>query len=315
MGHKEIGGYFELETYGTPPFHENAVRLNSARNALRYIIRAYGIKVMNVPFYTCPVVWDAIKSENCEISFYDIDNGFMPCRDFRDDEYILVNNYFGICDENIKKLSGTYKNLIVDNAQSFYFAPHGLASFYSPRKFFGLPDGGLLCCEKQINDDFGMDLSFNRMSHLLERHDAGAVAGYNNFKTNDASLDGQPIKAMSALTQALMSNISYEESRRIRNVNYCFIKNELADINELEISKDVNAPMVYPLLYGGDGLRERLIENRIYVAKYWDGIEKIAPHDSRAVYLRDNLLPIPIDQRYTTEDMKRINDVIKKEGK
>ena len=310
MKHKEIGGYFELEVYGTESFHKGAIMLNSARNALRYVIRAYGIKVINAPYYTCPVIWDAVRSENCEIVYYDIDDDFMPCCNFRDNEYILVNNYFGVCDLNINILSGKYKNLIVDNAQSYFSAPKGLASFYSPRKFFGLPDGGLLFCEKHIDDNFVTDASFTRMSHLLKRHDAGAESGYNDFKINDASLNGEPIKAMSKLTQALMRNISYEETRKKRCANYCYIHEQLDDLNELAISCINDVPMVYPLLSHIKGLRERLIENGIYVARYWDNDQHIVPQNSRAAYLRDNLLPLPIDQRYTLDDMQRITDMI-----
>lgn len=43
MVHKEIGGFFELECRGGGTWHKG-VLLNSARNALRYIIRSLGIK-------------------------------------------------------------------------------------------------------------------------------------------------------------------------------------------------------------------------------------------------------------------------------
>jgi selenocysteine lyase/cysteine desulfurase len=312
--YKEIGGYFEFETYGAEPFHPNAILLNSARNALRYVVRAYGIETLNVPYYTCPVVWDAIESENCEIVFYDIDEDFLPGQEFDSSAYILVNNYFGICDGNIVKLSKRYTNLIVDNAQSFFSKPLSLASFYSPRKFFGLPDGGLLFCERKLSEQYDRDVSFERMSHLLKRRDLGANSGYSDFKENDLSLAAQPIKEMSELTKAIMGNIDYEKIRRRRRENFRYLKKELDGINELKISESADAPMAYPLLNKKEQLRGKLLENKIYVARYWNGIEHVAPLNSRAVYLRDNLLPLPIDQRYTTEDMERIVKIIKEKN-
>jgi dTDP-4-amino-4,6-dideoxygalactose transaminase len=308
---KEIGGYFELETYGAEPFHQNAILLNSARNALRYVIRAYGIETLNVPYYTCAVVWDAVKSENCEIVFYDIDEDFMPNGEFDSTAYILVNNYFGICGDRIKKLLNRYTNLIVDNAQSFFSRPQGLASFYSPRKFFGLPDGGMLFCERKPEEQYDRDVSFERMSHLLKRRDLGANLGYSDFKENELSLAGQPIKEMSELTRAVMGNIDYEKAIHRRGENFGYLKTELDEINELKINGSANAPMAYPLLSKKKQLRQKLLENKIYVARYWEGIEHVAPQSSRAVYLRDNLLPLPVDQRYTAEDMERIVGVVK----
>lgn len=35
--------------------------------------------------------------------------------------YIVYNNYFGICGKNVEVLLKQYRNLIVDNAQAFYF--------------------------------------------------------------------------------------------------------------------------------------------------------------------------------------------------
>ena len=54
---KEIGGFIELELKQGKHFHKSAILLNSARSALRYVIRAYNIREIHTPYYTCPVVW------------------------------------------------------------------------------------------------------------------------------------------------------------------------------------------------------------------------------------------------------------------
>ena len=69
---KEIGGYFGIECSENKPYHSSGRFLNSGRNALRHILRAYDIKQIYVPHYTCPVVIDAIKKEGCEIIFYTV---------------------------------------------------------------------------------------------------------------------------------------------------------------------------------------------------------------------------------------------------
>lgn len=69
-------------------------------------------------------------------------------------------------------------------------------------------------------------------------------------------------------------------------------------------------PMVYPYLCDDDTLRNKLIANKIFVAKYWPNVEKWCGKDGFETYLMNNLIPLPIDQRYGAEEMKRIINVI-----
>ena len=41
---KEIGGYFELELASKEEYHTSAIKLNSGRNAFKYILKAQNIK-------------------------------------------------------------------------------------------------------------------------------------------------------------------------------------------------------------------------------------------------------------------------------
>lgn len=79
---KEIGGFFEWELNQGAAYHPDAIELNSARNCLAYMIRAQGIKKLKVPAYTCPLLWDTLQAEHCEIEFYQIGTDFYPRRSF-----------------------------------------------------------------------------------------------------------------------------------------------------------------------------------------------------------------------------------------
>lgn len=312
---KEIGGYFSLECGHTPLYHQNGIMLNSARNALRYIIKAYNIKEIAVPYYTCPVVWQAIQIEGCRIIPYDIDDKFLPQQEFSNEIFILYNNYFGICHKNIDYLAQKYKNLIIDNAQAFYAAKQGIASFYSPRKFFGLPDGGIAICDKVYEENFETAVSYNLCSHLLKRLDLGAQSGYKDFQQNEDSFIEQPIQYMSLLTRSLMGNIDYERAKIKRLENFCCLHQALKKKNGLSINlSDDDVPMIYPFKTDDLSLRQKLIQNKIFVAKYWPKEENNACMASiRAQTLADTIIPLPIDQRYDVEDMKHILSVIPEE--
>ena len=308
---KEIGGFFEFESFGADFMPEGGIYLNSARNALRYVIKAYGIKKMYVPAYTCPTVWHAIKAENCEMCLYEIDAHFRPIQEFEKDAFILYNNYFGVCGQNVQEMIQKYSNIIIDNAQSLYSPVLGLASFYSPRKFFGLPDGGILYCNKKIHERFEQDTSFERCTHLLKRVDLGAQEAYADFRKNDDALDNQPIRLMSKLTRKMMGNFNPEKAKEQRLKNFSLLHSVLKEKNKLnfEISS-TDVPMAYPFLTEQKGLREKLIENRIFIARYWGGLEEEAQSFDYSLYLADNLLPLPLDQRYDETDMQRILEVL-----
>ena len=308
----EIGGFFSLENYGVELYHKNAILLNSARNALRYIIRTFHIKEIYIPYYTCPVVIDSIAKENCQYQFYDIDSNFLPVLRQPTESFLLYTDYFGICTENVKTLEKKNRKMIVDNAQSFFSTASGIACFYSPRKFFGLPDGGIAVTNRECGQSIlEEDLSYERMSHLIKRPELGAEVSYTDFKENDSKLDNLPIKKMSSLTRLLMGNINYKRVKRKRRENFAFLHNVFNKINKLKINfNNKTVPMVYPLLIERPELRKKLINNKIYVAKYWEGLSHIIPYNSYSNYLVENLIPLPIDQRYNLKDMNRILEVI-----
>lgn len=310
--YNEVGGYFGLETNSRFNNIGNTIALNSARNALRYIIKSYNIKEIFVPYYTCPVIYKAIEKERCKINYYHIDNDFMPIGDLKKEDFILYTNYFGICAKNIKILARKYKNLIVDNAQAFYMSYYGIASFNSIRKFFGVPDGSLLFCDKKLNKQFKQSISYNKFSHLLKRLDINANYGYKDFCRNENMMSKEQIEYMSNLTKLLFNSIDTKQAKKIRLKNFKFLYSKLSKTNKLNISlikEDI--PMIYPyLVKNGNKLREKLIKQKIYVAQYWNGIEYDLLNTNEKNMVK-NIVAIPIDHRYSIEDIKNILKNIK----
>lgn len=306
-----IGGYFSLE-FPRSLRHLEGTLLNSGRNALRYIIREFKIQELLVPYYTCQVVWEAIKQENIVPIFYHVNQNLeIDLPSLPRDKFILVNNYFGIKGKYIKQLANEHTNLIVDDAQSFYAPKVGLAHFKSPRKFFGLPDGGIALCPQTSSQNLPQSTSWSRCSHLLIRADLGAVAGYEEFKKNDASLDNLPIEKMSNLTQQMLEAVDFATAKQRRITNFYILHESLKHKNRLAIALDeTDVPMVYPFLNTSPNLKQKLINNKVFVATYWPEIEKVCPPDSYELNMQQHLIPLPIDQRYGEQDMHRILEVI-----
>ncbi len=307
---KEIGGYFGLELNDKFPLctDNSCIALNTGRNCIKYIIRAFNIREIWIPYYTCPVVWNSAEKENCSVKFYHIDENFMPSVQFEKNDFILYTNYYGICAKNVKLLSSIYKNLIVDNSQAFYMPKYGIASFNSVRKFFGVPDGAFLYCDKKSDENLQTDkTSVTRFVHLLKRIDSSAREGYNDFRQSDKSLDDEPVKLMSCITKALIKNIDICSAKQKRLMNFNFLHENLKNINKLkfELDKD-DVPMVYPFLSEKEGLKEKLIKNKIYVATYWNNL----PDSYKESVFQKYIVPLPIDQRYCEEDMRKILEIL-----
>ena len=56
-----IGGYFSLELPHYGEYHKDAIRLNTGRNCLEYILRVRNYKKVYIPYYTCDVVLEPFK--------------------------------------------------------------------------------------------------------------------------------------------------------------------------------------------------------------------------------------------------------------
>lgn len=311
-----IGGYFELELSKGVHYHKEAVKLNTARNCFEYVLRVHHYSKVFIPYYTCEVMLEPIKKLGINYEFYHINELLEPVSfpKLSRTEAFLYTNYFGLKQGCVKLLAKKYGNhLIVDNAQAFFARPiEGIDTFYSARKFFGVADGAYLYTDRQLEMDLDYDVSCDRMSHLLKRIDLGAEVGYQDFRNHDDSLCNQDIKLMSKLTETILSGIDYESVKRQRRENYVFLDNSLTDSNLIHLDLEADSvPMVFPYLTNDVLLKQRLIENKVFVATYWPNVRGWTTEEMLERDLTERLLPLPIDQRCGADEMKEITKIIK----
>lgn len=302
---EEIGGYFGLECKAHVPYHRG-VYLNSGSNAFKHIIATLGIKRLWCPKYTCRCIAREARIVGCCPIPYEVDSRLMPLENFGVNDFILYNNYFGVCGENVRALASRYPKLIVDNAQAFYSRQIGMAGFYSPHKFFGVPDGGIaIYSDSNLNVgavNIPFDHSCERVECMLRRMDENATAGYAGYQATLEELAHAPIRRMSKLTSALMGNVDFSNAAKRRMDNFSVLHKTLRSEFPFALATD-DVPMIYPYVTHDRRLKQRLIASKIYVATYWpdmDGCEE----------LRDSIVPLPIDQRYGRDDMMRVLEVV-----
>lgn len=312
---KAIGGFFEFELYKGKEYYPDLIKLNLGRNCLEYILSATKYDKIYAPIYTCETIFRIVKKMDIELYFYKIDECLEPVMDFsilNSKTVFLYTNYFGVKDEFIRQLAESNVNLIIDNSQAFFSKPiENCHCFYSPRKFFGVPDGAYLYTSDRLMKQITKDESFHRMTHLMKRRDLGPEEAYKNFLQNEKELQREPLKKMSNLTRKLMSAIDYDKAKRQRVENFRFLHHNLSSSNKCSLNLDLPlAPMIYPYICNQKKLREKLIANRIFVASYWPNILDNCSKNSLEYYFAKTIIPLPIDHRYNTEDMQRIVDII-----
>ena len=308
---KAIGGYFSLELPLHEEYHKRAIKLNTGRNCLEYILRYRQCKKIHIPFYTCDSVIEPILKIGVDYDFYHINRNFELEKiiDLGKDEVILYTNYFGLKQEYVNFLTQHYgEKLIIDNTQAFFAVPiTGIDTFYSCRKFFGVSDGAYLYTNGHVDIQLEQDFSYNRMNHLINSIDYSQEYAFTAFHISEECLVNQDIKQMSKFTQRIMQSIDYEEIARKRQDNFLYLHKQLSDSNLLyfNITKDTT-PLIYPYYSEDVKLREHLIINKIYVANYWPNVLEWTDTDSIEYSLAEKMVPLPIDQRYSKEDMEFI---------
>lgn len=309
---KPIGGYFELELPVYPELHADAIALNSGRFCLEYVLRCRHYKKVYVPYFTCDSAIEPIKKLGIRYEFYHIDKEYRIIGEIRlnDGEALMYTNYWGLQDAYCQLLASKYgRRLILDYTQAFYSEPIiGIDTFYSCRKFFGVPDGGYLYTDAQADFAIAQDESYTRMSSLVKRIDISPEAGFQDFHDISSIFHEMPIRKMSNFTKRMMGGIDYEHAVRCRIDNYNTLQQQLGG-RKLNFGE---VPMVFPYTSeAGQELRRNLIANKVFVAKYWPNVDEWAGEHALETWMANHILPLPIDQRYGSEDMERIVKIIR----
>jgi hypothetical protein len=312
-----LGGYFELELPASVDgFLQDALKFQSARAAFRALLLAGRPARVWMPKYICDAMLAPLNQAGIEIAFYDLDRnlGVAESVVLGAKDWLLYVNYFGVCSAQEERLLHRFDpaRLIFDRAQAIFAPPRkSLAAIYSPRKFFGVPDGGLLDTVLQVSKPEERDAdSVERCMPLLKRLDVTPEAGYADFRRAEEMLLDTTPRRMSGLSERLFASIDHDMVRQRRNANFEFLHRRLGHLNRLEIDPSgVDGPLCYPLLVDIPLLHERFWRERVFVASYWPDAKARAGEGSIEHRMACNCLPLPCDQRCGERDLARVADL------
>lgn len=310
--HKEIGGYLELERFTGPMLHEGALALSSGRACLSYLIEQRGIRKIALPDFNCGVVAEACRAYGVRTRTYRVGLDFRPEEiGTEEDEWLYLVNFYGqLTEKELRSFSARFPKLIVDNAHAYFTPPvPGADTLYTCRKFLGVPDGGFLYTDAPARE-LPADESRERMDFVLGRFERPAGEFFAAASRNNDLLAIEP-KRMSALTENLLRAVDYDRVRDIRTRNFRILHEALGSRNLLRL-RETEGAYAYPLMRPeGQALRRKLIERKIYVPQLWPNVPEEQPAGSAACRLAEQILPLPCDQRYGTEEMAYIIDAVR----
>jgi len=316
----EIGSFIELDLRNTGEYFvsDQIARLNSGRAGIFYSLQLLGVSKLYIPYYQCPSVFSFLEKKGVEVVRYYLDSSLMPQINTNEkDTAVLIVNYFGLFDsEKLIEIAAKFNNAIIDNSQAFYTKPiENLLNIYSPRKFFGVPDGCYVIGKNanRFEQQFEKDFSSETSGFLLKRIEMGCNVVYNERQINEERIDQSDVLQMSRLTLSLLLSIDYKKIKQKRQANFklahkLFKKFNMLNIEGL-IAKEAT-PMVYPLLIEQENIVAILKDSNIYTGRWWSHVLKSVDNTKIEHILSKYMIPIPIDQRYGSKEIKMIHSII-----
>jgi len=311
-----IGGYFGWEHDAGVGLEwlRRASRYQSARCAIVALLRAVRPRRIWAPNYICGAVNDALLASGTHVKRYPLSStwGVSSDIDMESGDWMFCVDYFGISRFEVEAALDRFGSqcVLVDASQSLFYRPRAEESvIYSPRKFAGVPDGGLLIA--------GVDLplpreadegdSRGRCAHLLSRAEGRVEEGYRQFLSAEESLNNCEPVAMSALTAKAIDKLNAQGISRQRVANYELLASQLSlhGMNVPSLPHEA-VPLCCPVSHlNASRMRKELAARGVYTPAYWP--DAVVPADDPyGLMLRDATLFLPCDQRYGAPEMTQV---------
>lgn len=290
-----------------------------------------------IPAFTCVTVIEPFKKHNYKIFTYNIDNTLKT--NIEEIKRLIIKNqikvvlfhrYFGFdtC-KNWDLLINYFKDkdviFIEDKTQCIYSEFKELETDYvigSLRKWDAIPDGGIALCRegkfynkpkkfnlKMVNTK--LKASYMKYNYIVKNE--GKKEEFRELYEKAAELlyAENEYFCMSPISMAIYNTLNIDFLKMRRKKNYETLYQGIVNLKKIRIltpkltKEDVP---LYLALYieNREKLQKYLAEQKIYAPIIWPFEDKILMVEKSTMDIYNNILCIPIDQRYDVEDMKRI---------
>ena len=337
-----IGGMFGLELFQSsvsfkakerPRFLSEPQRLlATARSAVRLLVRTLRPATVWLPSYICGVVIEAAQGPDVRVRFYTVGESLQIVEDgwlaeIQAGDLVIFVDYFGFDTWNLNGVEARARGarIVEDACQAMLnkdFSPHSDYIIFSPRKFIGVPDGGILLAgkNKELPD---ADLPSSPVEWLLraakasilrsefDRH-GGERHWFKLFQSAEAAGPLEPC-LMSDLSAAILQIVDWSTIKKRRRRNYEFLSSELGDLAIFpDLPSDV-VPLGFPIrVQNRDRVRRSLFGEQIYPPLHWDIAGFVPAEFAASHHLANEIMTLPCDQRYGRGDMQHMASKLKR---
>ena len=296
-----------VDVRGTAPlfsrYADKALYLSSGRAGVYHLVKTLRPGTVWMPSYLCVTMIECITHRRETIRFYPVD-GALTLSDLewlkqvRRGDIVCVIDYFGHhSSTNVKRAARAAGAWVLEDACQALMTD-GLGEeadylLFSPRKFLGVPDGGVLVplngdsFAKVVLDEAPARWWLTMFGASLLRREFDRRGGdstdrrwFELFREADANAP-QGAFAISSLSKALLFEaFDYDSIAERRRANYRVLWQQLAPIALLPKSNPEVVPLGFVVrlktLEERDRIRHQLIAQNIYPPVHWP-IHKVVP--------------------------------------
>lgn len=331
-GERVIGGTFGLAQAPVPqgrPLFARGTFLANGTSALGVLLRALGVERVWLPSYLCVALVRAAEYAGTRVAFYAVDGTLTIAddawlKDVRAGDAVAFIRYFGFDFPAAVAAAAGDKGAVVieDCAQALFSDAPSSGNFavFSPRKFLGVVDGGVLVgrrdadlppLERAPADWWMAAFRASLLRACFDRH-GGEREWFAAFREAEESAPVGPF-AMSELSRTLLDTaFDYGAIRRQRAENYDRLAAALGDVALFPKRPANVVPLGFPIrVRDRDAVRQQLFERAIFPPVHWD-LRGVVPADFVESHrLSSEIMTLPCDQRYDVADMDRTIDALR----
>ncbi len=341
----ELGSNFELDVtnlHDTKAHIFNYLALyhtfytDSGRSAFAILNRVLTAGIILLPSYICESVVK-IYQEKFFVEFYKVRKDFtvdiedLDSKLFEDVTAVYIMHYFGQLQDKkllqwLNEKRSQYGFIIIEDTTHSIFTKRKTIGDYcvcSLRKWFPVMDGGVLYSEnKLINiptaDIIAKSPSGVLTAMILKKLYIDGKTDCNElyrriFIEEEEKLDKQEkIFKISELSRSLLMYYSIDELKEKRRKNYQILQVMLQEMGiELALKDENFIPLACPIyLDDRDKFRQYLAKHQVYCAVHWPLEGTGLENDENAKVMSEQILSLPIDQRYGQEHIQYLASLI-----
>jgi dTDP-4-amino-4,6-dideoxygalactose transaminase len=309
--------------------------LATARSAFSLLHRTLKPRHVWLPSFLCGIILPAFNEPKTEINFYALDEHLQIADDnwlsiVQEGDVVVFIDYFGfrLWDSWGKVARDRGAWIVEDACQALLnerFSEHAHYIIFSPRKFVGVPDGGVLLANGDVDlPEYPLDQAPSEWWHdaltaCVRRADFDHGTGdeqrswFNIFQKVEQSGPMAPT-AMSELSAYILKHcINWAEITRRREENYCCLAGALGEFALFPELIDGVVPIGFPVRFANrNDVRTALFSSQIFPPVHWC-LRGIVPENFTSSHLlAGQILTIPCDQRYRPKSIDRLIKALRK---